>query len=594
MRPGGGWVRLSRHARLFCSKNDPFSPYFRSQAKGSYPGSDQPRRDSKRGPPQDRPKRPTTSEYRPSYQNQNAMTRPPKHSKTTTQLQELMEDAPVQVDRSKEVRIVRGMTVTQLSQAMGLKVRPLSAMLESLVGHPPRSDDSVVPLEAAELCVLESGMIPKIVDARKFQNLERAKQDEAQKLALPSRQGVVVVMGHVDHGKTTLIDTLRGSHLAAAEAGGITQNVGAFKVTSKDGTSFTFIDTPGHAAFARMRARGAHVTDVAILVVSAVDGVQHQTIEAIKHGLNSGVPIVVALNKCDLPAADPMRVRGQLIQYGLLAEELGGDVQMVEISAKHGTGVTELLDAVALQLAVVDPRCDPECPADGFVLEANLNSGVGASMTVLPLSGTLKTGDCFVAGATWGRVRSITVEGKSVTSVAPGCAAVVTGLRGVPSAGDEFIVTDSETRAKEVVRIREQHKIQKRIDRNSELAKAVEEAGCKEQCVIIKGDTTGSVEAIIECIHNVPVEEVAMRVIRSGVGPVTELRMAWTRLLCTRSTCVSPSLPSLMRVHWELKSESSTLSMGCWTISTPPCQRCSRRRDKWQHWATLRCRGCLW
>jgi len=360
---------------------------------------------------------------------------------------------------------------------------------------------------------------------------EELEEDEAD---LEIRPPVVTVMGHVDHGKTRLLDSIRKTNVVAGEAGGITQHIGAYQIwTEHEGIerAITFIDTPGHEAFTAMRARGAEVTDIAILVVAADDGIMPQTVEALNHAQAAGVPIVVAVNKIDKPEANPAKVRQQLTEYGLVAEEYGGDVMFVDVSAREGIGIQELLDAVLLTAdAGLDLTANPNKAARGVVIEAKLDKGRGSVATVLIQSGTLRVGDAIVAGTAYGRVRAMIDEnGDAVTEAAPSRPVQVQGLNSVPRAGDMFIVTDEDRTARQIAEKREA------VERNAQLAKArkrmsledftkaLEEGKVESLNLIIKGDVSGAVEALEESLLKIEVDDsVQLRIIHRGVGAITE------------------------------------------------------------------------
>jgi len=357
------------------------------------------------------------------------------------------------------------------------------------------------------------------------------EDDEADLLPRPP---VVTVMGHVDHGKTALLDSIRNANVQAGEAGGITQHIGAYQVhTTHEGLdrAITFIDTPGHEAFTAMRARGAQVTDIAILVVAADDGVMPQTIEALNHAQSAGVPIVVAINKIDKEGANPDKVKQQLTEFNLVAEEYGGDVMFVPVSALKRQGITELLDAVLLTAdAALDMRANPDKDARGVAIEANLDKGRGAVATVLIQSGTLNVGDSIVAGSAHGRVRAMFNEdGEPVESATPSRPVQVLGLQSVPRAGDTFVVTDDERQARQIAEKREA------ADRNALLAKtrkrvsledftkALEDGKVEALNLVIKGDVSGAVEALEDSLLKIEVDDsVQLRIIHRGVGAVTE------------------------------------------------------------------------
>jgi translation initiation factor IF-2 len=357
------------------------------------------------------------------------------------------------------------------------------------------------------------------------------EDDEADLLPRPP---VVTVMGHVDHGKTALLDSIRNANVQAGEAGGITQHIGAYQVhTTHEGQdrAITFIDTPGHEAFTAMRARGAQVTDIAILVVAADDGVMPQTIEALNHAQSAGVPIVVAVNKIDKEGANPDKVKQQLTEFNLIAEEYGGDVMFVPVSALKKQGITELLDAVLLTAdAALDMRANPDKDARGVAIEANLDKGRGAVATVLIQSGTLNVGDSIVAGSAHGRVRAMFNEdGEPVEAATPSRPVQVLGLQSVPRAGDTFVVTDDERQARQIAEKREA------ADRNALLAKtrkrvsledftkALEDGKVEALNLVIKGDVSGAVEALEDSLLKIEVDDsVQLRIIHRGVGAVTE------------------------------------------------------------------------
>jgi translation initiation factor IF-2 len=357
--------------------------------------------------------------------------------------------------------------------------------------------------------------------------------DDDESDLLP-RPPVVTVMGHVDHGKTALLDSIRNANVQAGEAGGITQHIGAYQVHTKhegQDRAITFIDTPGHEAFTAMRARGAQVTDIAILVVAADDGVMPQTIEALNHAQSAGVPIVVAVNKMDKEGANPDKVKQQLTEFNLIAEEYGGDVMFVPVSALKRQGITELLDAVLLTAdAALDMRANPDKDARGVAIEANLDKGRGAVATVLIQSGTLNVGDSIVAGSAHGRVRAMFNEdGEPVEAATPSRPVQVLGLQSVPRAGDTFVVTDDERQARQIAEKREA------ADRNALLAKtrkrvsledftkALEDGKVESLNLVIKGDVSGAVEALEDSLLKIEVDDsVQLRIIHRGVGAVTE------------------------------------------------------------------------
>ncbi|PMP91887.1 MAG: translation initiation factor IF-2 [Hydrogenobaculum sp.] len=357
--------------------------------------------------------------------------------------------------------------------------------------------------------------------------IEEEEEVEEDPSKLKPRPPVVVVMGHVDHGKTTLLDTIRKTNVAAREKGGITQHIGASMVKTKDGRLITFLDTPGHEAFTSLRARGAQVTDVAILVVAADDGVMPQTIEAINHAKAFNVPIVVAVNKIDKPGADPSRVRRELSEVGIIPEEWGGDTVFVDVSAKTGQGVDELLDMVMLVADMLELKANPDKKAKGTIIESRLDKQKGPVATVLVTEGTLKIGDIFVVGSTYGRVRAMMDSlGHRVKQATPSMAVEIIGFEEVPEAGDVLKVVDSEKQAKELAQIR---KMAKEQEKNKELGislddifKKIKEGEVKELKLIVKADAVGSLEAIKKSLSDIKTSEVSIRVIHEGVGSITE------------------------------------------------------------------------
>jgi translation initiation factor IF-2 len=348
---------------------------------------------------------------------------------------------------------------------------------------------------------------------------------------LEPRPPVVTIMGHVDHGKTSLLDAIRKADVVSGEAGGITQHIGAYQVTSPLGGKITFIDTPGHAAFTAMRARGAKVTDIVVLVVAADDGVMPQTVEAIAHAKAARVPLIVAINKIDKPEADPQRVRTELLSHEIVVESMGGETLEFEVSAKTGQGLDTLLEGLQLQAEILDLKANPERPAEGTVIEAKLDRGRGPVATVLVQRGTLRTGDIVVAGAEWGRVRAlINDQGATIKEAGPSVPVEVLGFNGTPEAGDRVAVVENEARAREVSDYRARQKRERSAARASgargslaDMMRDLKEgAGRKEWPLVVKGDVQGSVEAIIGALEKVGNDEVSARVIHSGVGGITE------------------------------------------------------------------------
>ncbi len=347
---------------------------------------------------------------------------------------------------------------------------------------------------------------------------------------LESRPPVVTIMGHVDHGKTSLLDALRSANVVAGEAGGITQHIGAYQVTAPNGQLITFIDTPGHAAFTAMRARGAKVTDIVVLVVAADDGVMPQTIEAINHARAAKVPLIVAINKIDKPDAKPERVRTELLQHEVQVESMGGETLEIEVSATKKINLDKLLDAISLQSEILDLKANPERGGEGTVIEARLDRGRGPVATVLVQRGTLHTGDIIVAGSQWGRIRAlIDDKGANIASAGPSAPAEVLGFSGAPEAGDRVAVVESEARAREVTEYRDRQKREKAAARGAgargsliDMMSQLKTAGRKEFTLLIKGDVQGSVEAILAALEKLGTEEVGARIIHAGVGGISE------------------------------------------------------------------------
>src|SRR5260221_506551 len=337
-------------------------------------------------------------------------------------------------------------------------------------------------------------------------------------------------MGHVDHGKTWLLDAIRSTEVAAGEAGGITKHIGAYQVTAPSGNKITVIDTPGHSAFSAMRARGAKVTDIVVLVVAADDGFMPQTIEAINHAKAAKVPMIVAINKVDRPDAKPERVRSELLQHEIQVESLGGQVLDVEVSATKKLNIDRLLETIALQSEILDLKANPNRPAEGTVIEAKLDRGRGPVATVLVQRGTLRGGDLVVAGAEWGRGRALVSDaGTPVENAAPSTPVEVLGFNGTPEAGDRLAVVQSEARAREVTDYRARQRRDKMAARATGMRGSLEQmmsqlksAGRKDLALIVKADVQGSLEAVIGAIDKLATEEVGARVIHSGVGGITE------------------------------------------------------------------------
>ena len=385
-----------------------------------------------------------------------------------------------------------------------------------------------IDADTAELVADELGHKVIRVSESDVEDVLKKGQDEASDLK--HRAPVVTVMGHVDHGKTSLLDALRSTDVAAGEAGGITQHIGAYQVTMASGQKVTFIDTPGHAAFTAMRARGAQITDIVILVVAADDGIMPQTIEAINHAKAAGVPIVVAINKIDTMGANPEKIKMDLLNHEVVVESMGGDVLCVEVSAKKRMNLEKLVESVLLQAEVLDLKANPDRDAEGVVVESKMEKGRGPVATVLISRGTLKVGDVFVVGQEWGRVRSLLNDaGKKVEFAIPAQPVEVVGLQGVPDAGDELIVVENEAKAREISAYRQRKAREalsvKRAGKGSTMEQMLEKikgGEVKELPVLVKGDVQGSVEALQGTLAKIANEEVRIAVIHAGVGSINE------------------------------------------------------------------------
>jgi len=384
----------------------------------------------------------------------------------------------------------------------------------------------VIDADTAELVAAEYGhVVKRVAESDVLEGLTGAKDEDAN---LQPRPPVVTVMGHVDHGKTSLLDAMRKSDVVSGEAGGITQHIGAYQVNLKSGQKITFLDTPGHAAFTQMRARGAKVTDLVILVVAADDGVMPQTVEAIAHAKAAGVPMIVAVNKIDKGDANPTRVKTELLQHEIQVEDLGGETQAVEVSATKGIGLDKLEEAIMLQAEILDLKANPDRAAEGAVIEAKLDKGRGPVATVLVQRGTLKVGDIVVAGAEWGRVRLLANErGETVQSAGPSTPIEVLGLSAPPEAGDEMVVVESEARAREVAEYRGRKRREQRQATSSrqtlDQLLQTREAGEKRLLpLVLKTDVQGSSEAIQGALAKLGTSEVGAQILQSGVGGITE------------------------------------------------------------------------
>ena len=384
----------------------------------------------------------------------------------------------------------------------------------------------VIDADTAQLVAEEFGHTVRRVSEADVEEGFIGAEDHAEDLQ--TRAPIVTIMGHVDHGKTSLLDAIRTTNVVSQEAGGITQHIGAYQVVTPSGQRITFIDTPGHEAFTAMRARGAKVTDIVVLVVAADDGVKPQTVEAINHAKAAGVPIIVAINKIDKQGADPQRVRTELLSHEIVVESLGGDTLEIEVSALKKTGLDKLLEAIALQAEVLELRANPERDAEGVIVEAKLERGRGPVGTALIQRGTLHVGDLVVAGSAYGRVRALINElGEQVTSAGPSVPVEVLGFDSAPEAGDQFAVVENEARAREITdyRVRERRKRLAVAGARGSLEQMMtnlKAAGIKEFTLLVKGDVQGSVEAIVAALDKMGTDEVRARIVHAGVGGITE------------------------------------------------------------------------
>ena len=390
--------------------------------------------------------------------------------------------------------------------------------------------NQVIDADTAELVISEFGHKVKRVAESDVEIGLEGVEDATE--SLEPRPPVVTVMGHVDHGKTSLLDALRATDVAAHEAGGITQHIGAYQVELGGGPRITFLDTPGHEAFTAMRARGAKVTDIVVLVVAADDGVQPQTVEAINHAKAANVPVVVAINKMDKPDANADRVRNDLLQHGIVLEQFGGDVLAIEVSATKRMNLEKLEEAILLQAEILDLKANPNRLAQGTVVEAKLERGRGAVATVLVQRGTLKVGDIFIAGSEWGRVRALLDDrSRPIDAAGPAMPVEVLGLNGAPLAGDPFSVVENESRAREVTEFRQRKLRDVRVSRGQrgtveQMFSKIAAGETKELAIVVKADVQGSVEAIVNAIQRLSTEEVSVRVLHSGVGGINESDIA--------------------------------------------------------------------
>ncbi|MFD0848340.1 translation initiation factor IF-2 [Sphingosinicella xenopeptidilytica] len=428
-----------------------------------------------------------------------------------------------QAKQVRDVVVPEAITVQELANRMAEKGADLVKALFKMGSM--ATINTTIDQDTAELLVTEFGHnIKRVSDSDVEIGLEGEADNDTDLLPRPP---VVTIMGHVDHGKTSLLDALRGTDVVSGEAGGITQHIGAYQVKVATGDIVTFLDTPGHEAFTEMRGRGANVTDIVILVVAGDDGLKPQSIEAISHTKAAGVPMIVAINKSDKPGSKPQKVREELLQHEVVVEDMGGDVQDVEVSALKKTNLDKLLDAILMQAELLELKANPNRPGEGTVIEAKLDKGRGPVATVLVSRGTVRVGDIFVVGAEWGKVRALVDDrGVQVKEAGPSKPVEVLGLSGTPMAGDVFAVVENEARAREIAAYRAsvlQRKRTTQAPANLEtMFSALKEKQALEYPLIVKGDVQGSVEAIVAAVNRISTDDIKARVLHSGVGGITE------------------------------------------------------------------------
>ncbi|MDP5349475.1 MAG: translation initiation factor IF-2, partial [Paracoccaceae bacterium] len=432
------------------------------------------------------------------------------------------------VEREKIVRDVQLPEAIMVSELANRMAERVGAVVKALMQNGMMvTQNQTIDADTAELIIEEFGHRAIRVSDADVEDVIASVEDKPEDLK--PRPPVVTIMGHVDHGKTSLLDAIRNAKVVASEAGGITQHIGAYQVTTDKGSVLTFLDTPGHAAFTSMRARGAHVTDIVVLVVAADDAVMPQTVEAINHAKAAKVPMIVAINKIDKPEANPTKVRTDLLQHEVVVEAMSGDVQDVEVSALTGLGLDELLEAIALQAEILELKANPNRFAEGAVIEAKLDVGRGPVATVLVQKGTLKQGDIFVVGEQWGKVRAlIDDKGERIAEAGPSVPVEVLGLNGTPEAGDVLNVVETEAQAREIAEYRENAAKEKRAAVGAAttldqlMAKAKADETVAELPILVKADVQGSAEAIVQAMEKIGNDEVRVRVLHSGVGAITE------------------------------------------------------------------------
>lgn len=432
------------------------------------------------------------------------------------------------VEREKIIRDVQlppAIVVSELASRMAEKT---GAVVKALMNNGMMvTQNETIDADTAELIIEEFGhKVVRVSDADVEDVIAEIVDDEKN---LQDRPPIITIMGHVDHGKTSLLDAIRNAKVVAGEAGGITQHIGAYQVTTDTGAVLSFLDTPGHAAFTSMRSRGAQVTDIVVLVVAADDAVMPQTIEAINHAKAANVPMIVAINKVDKPDANPDKVRTDLLQHEVIVEKMSGEVQDVEVSAITGQGLDQLLEAIALQSEILELKANPDRAAQGAVIEAQLDVGRGPVATVLVQNGTLRQGDIFVVGEQYGKVRAlINDHGERVKEAGPSVPVEVLGLNGTPEAGDVLNVVDTDAQAREIAEYREKAAKDKRAAAGAAttleqlMAKAKDDENVTEMPILVKADVQGSAEAIVQAMEKIGNDEVRVRVLHSGVGAITE------------------------------------------------------------------------
>ncbi|WDI32654.1 translation initiation factor IF-2 [Hyphococcus flavus] len=424
----------------------------------------------------------------------------------------------------RDVIIPETITVQELAARMSM--RAVDLVKELMKQGQMVTANATLDADTAQLVAEDLGhAVKRVSEADVEEGLGGAADTDAD---MKSRPPVVTIMGHVDHGKTSLLDALRQTDVVAGEAGGITQHIGAYQVDLGNERKITFLDTPGHAAFTQMRARGAKVTDIIILVVAADDSIMPQTEEAISHAKAAGVPIIVAINKVDKPDADPNKVRTDLLQYEIQVESMGGDVQDVEVSALKKMNLDGLQEAILLQSELLELKANPDRPAEGAVVEGRLDKGRGAVATMLVERGTLKRGDIMVVGSEWGKVRAMSDDkGAQVKEAGPAYPVEILGLNGVPEPGDTFHVVESEARAREIAEFRQRQRREKAAAKSSgtsleQMMAQLQDSEIKEMPIVIKGDVQGSIEAIVGALDKMSTDEVRVRVLHTGVGGISE------------------------------------------------------------------------